>query len=336
MSRDDGAASIQALVVLCLMGAIIAASSYAIASSSRIALLSSGGGRDPEMLKLAASIVDAIQADSSPGADSPDDLGFSTAESSGAELRDASSAINPNWIRKQPLEQTELGQLLLSSADSQALQQSRIDDGLSVAIEKRYAGFFVTEAFENRLCGYSYANVNSSDEFALERLFTETTGDASAASSFHASVQAALGDMRQFKSADLVALFGQYRESVGAVMTIEPQINVNFVDPFVLKALLSYPAYKIDSPTSGADAILSARRGGELSIERVAAILGLEKTHALFTYLGDDTWFWRITVKADTRSLEAIYARPLPIPGEPMPSETDKKPVLVSWRLTDE
>ncbi len=335
MGSDEGASTIQAIVVLCLACAILAAAAQAVASYTRIVRVRSDTTRDSAMIGTAVGIASGIQDDATPSADSPHDAAFSLAEAAGATIADASSAINPNWIRKQPLEQTELARLLASGVDAQALQQSRVDEGLSVDIERRYAAFFKEESFDRMLCGYSYANVNSGDEFALERLFLEATGDASAAASFHAAIRSALADRRQFSPSDLAILFGSHAGSAGAVMTVEPQINVNFVDPFVLKALLSYPAYKIEAPVAGADAIIGARASGELTIQRAAAILGIATDHPLFTYLGDDTWFWRVTVKADGRGLEAIFARPLPVPGEPLPGDTEKRPILIAWELVD-
>jgi hypothetical protein len=88
-----------------------------------------------------------------------------------------------------------------------------------------------------------------------------------------------------------------------------PSWNVYFLASTIVEALLSYPAYELKDPSKKAASLLSARAGGDLTEAKIAAALGVAKTHVLLHYLGCRTWFWEIRASMAQASLTLIAAR---------------------------
>lgn len=335
MVRDEGSASVQVLIVIVAVGIIITAAAYALMSSAVVIRSGEASSRPSSWLERSAEVIDAIVSDATPSSDSPGDIVFSVANKVGVHIEDASSRVNPNWVNPRFLTDTVLTSFINPDRGVDELSSDREERGLSTQVRERFSEFFSPEAFDTLLTGYSYGNVNSSDEVALATQFYEASGNAAAAESFLGTLRADRSSRKTYLPSELQALVGPYRDTVGASLTTEGQMNVNFVDPLVLEALLNYSPLGIKSPSAALAAILESRAQGELTVERVASMLGIATTHPLFSYLGDDTWFWRVSIEEDDLgTYEAVYARLLPIPGEAAKTVTEKKPVLVAWKAS--
>jgi hypothetical protein len=268
-------------------------------------------GEERDALSGAVStVLAALSQDPTPQADWAGDPVWSLPSPAGVtvRVRDVSSGINPNYVRKALVERSVLASLLSPGDTPGSLQQDREDEGLSTAITSRYSSFFRPEAVEY-LCGYGFANVNTTDEFVLRSIVVSRTGDEAAAEYLRLEVQQALQERRVIGKEELELLLGlRYRE-VTPLITTEPQINVNFADPRVLRLLAEYPAHVPGVAAAKVDEILSRRGSREITAEELATILAVPPTHPLLQYLGARTWFWEIVAQGKHTSLTVVAAR---------------------------
>jgi hypothetical protein len=313
--EESGSIGIQTLAVLVFAAAVAAASgSLIMAANAAVKRSHAGNGKAPEAVsKAVKAAMEALDADSDAECDSPLDPLYALSAPEGAEieLKEISSLINPNWLRKGILEETSLGKSLLPGKSAKELQQFREDGGLGSALSV-FGDFFSEEALEDSMSVYSYANVDSSDEFALRKLFSQATGNDSGAEAFHQRLQSHLMSREQADEKKLASLLGMEGELAGRVMGIEAQMNINFADEDALRAILSYPAHDIKDSETRTRMIMDERAAKPLKKADLIRITGKQPPHPVYGYLGVKSWFWSLMVKAEGETWKAVIARRLP------------------------
>lgn len=338
MNDDRGAVSFSVLLALLLVSGLCAAAMIAVLQARALSALDADDFPEPECFATAKDAIGLLAENASSGADSPFDPVFGLVQRvEGFDIRDVSSQINPNWVSCQLLSESKLSFLLCGADSADMLRQNRFDDGFSIAVKERYTGIFTEEAIGKFLSPYSYLNLNNADEFCVERLATDCTGNSADGSMLRDAVRSARSDGRLIDRTALRGMLWQSDERLGACVGIEPQMNVNFVDPAILRGLLSYNAFHIGNPEAVASALLEARARKELTLENVREICGLDTNNRLFTYLGDTTWFWRISMRRGDRLFIAIVSRRLPKKDDAVSASGAKTHVdsddfqIVSW-----
>jgi hypothetical protein len=124
-------------------------------------------------------------------------------------------------------------------------------------------------------------------------------------------------------------------EELCPFVNAEPLMNVNFVDPLILQELLSYGDYGIRRPEERCAEILSRREIAGISAEDLRSILGIDRSNPLAQYLGSITWFWEITITAESENPEAPSLRVLVcrLPPGAFPAETKPEYKIIEWRF---
>lgn len=312
MRRDGGFATPTAFAALLLLAAALSGlAALAPAAASRVLRSRESQAERDRLERAAETLLEALAGDPTPKTDSPLDPAWSLAASgvdgASLELRDVSSRVNPNYVRKKLLEGTDLESLLAPGVTARELQQFRESAGLSASLD-HYGGFF-SRGSERFLTGYGWANVNTTDEFVLRSLARSLTGSEAKAQAFHGKIQGLLADNRVVSEGDLPAFLGAEAGALEPCVCAAPAWNLHFLDPFLLTALLSYPPWKIEEPARKAKALLAANAGGNLAETDIAVILGIPGEHVLLHYIGLRTWFWEIRAWTDRASLTLIAAR---------------------------
>jgi hypothetical protein len=321
---QGGSTSVTALILLVLLAAV--AGGGIIVLQSALSYDAKSVRNDEQKLPLkkeAQRVIKALCDDTTPEADSPLDQVWSAIrmpETEGVtiKLQDLSSNLNPNWVQKNILAKTHLGDLLKPGVTPDVLQQRREDKGFSVDLALEYGDLIKEEAIPKYFTAYSYANINVTDEFALRKLYAIRTGDEPGSEVFHGHVQELLAQKKILKPTDLRQFLGIDYDTLYPMMNVEPIINVHFMDPMVLNELLSYPDWKVSHPREKAQIVLDSRDRSELTGEELRRIIGVAEDNRILQYLGVITWFWKITVSRETASLVLIVAR-LPSEGESAP-----------------
>lgn len=270
------------------------------------------------LVEKAKEIASEILKDETPDSDCPGDRiwtkitegGFGDVE---ITLSDISSRLNPNWVRKNLLDNTSLKGLFLPTGNSESLQVFRVEKDLGTRVEQIYNSFFDFKTYPDYFTGYSWANINTTDEFVLEKIFKLCTGDTYAAEVFHTAVQQKLMQLGLFKTEELEYLFGGYYKDVYPIINAEPSMNVHFIPGLILSEIISYPAFEIDQPEKALGMVLSMREQREINPNELKGIIGSDQNNRVYQYLGTRTWFWDITVRKEKNAFRGIFAI---FPGE--------------------
>lgn len=312
MRREGGFATSTVFAVLLLLAAALSGLAALVPAAAARVLRSRESQAERERLERAAKmLLEALADDPTPKTDSPLDPAWSLAASGvdgvSLELRDVSSRVNPNYVRKKLLEETDLESLLAPGVTARELQQYRESAGLSASLA-HYGGFF-SRGSERLLTCYGWANVNTTDEFVLRSLARSLTGSEAKAQALHGKIQGLLAGHRVISEGDLPAFLGAEAGALEPCVCAAPSWNLHFLDPFLLTALLSYPPWNIEEPERKAKALLAAISAGDPAEADIAVILGIPEGHVLLHYVGLRTWFWELRAWTDRASLTLIAAR---------------------------
>jgi len=311
VNHDHGSITPQVMLILIFVAVVLSAGVPYISQGLQQYEKSARTYRTKKILESAVNeTVAAFEADHTPDADGIDDPAQQYIESTTVvelELHDISSKINPNYIRKKMLEQTRLKGLLRPESSAIILQQYRYDNGPASDVS-RYKYIFTDDA-KKYLTVFSWANINTTDEYMLRSLYLSITGSRFDADAFHDKISIALQEGLVFDKDSMGSFYGRYLQETWPIINAEPWFNVNFVDPFLLEALLKYPEYAIASPEERAARLIELREQRELTRYDIALVLGIDLNHPLMQYLGTKTSFWEIVARSGGLTYTAIIAR---------------------------
>lgn len=226
-------------------------------------------------------------------------------------LKDESSKINPNWVRIQFLERSVLASIITEPGFLSEMQQKRFDSGFYMDVKAAYVDYFQEEAFSELLGPFSYLNLNTADEFVIERITLEITGNSVLAANLRNYSVQKLREQKLFSKEEAKNILNGIDEKLLKVITIAPQINVNTAAEEILRAVILYPAYNIPFAQEGLSRILNERDRNDISPQQLQEILGCPADHHVFTYLGTETWFWSLQLKKGDVAYKAVFYKEL-------------------------
>jgi len=88
-----------------------------------------------------------------------------------------------------------------------------------------------------------------------------------------------------------------------------PRMNVNMVNPEILRPLIMRGSFKVEKPNEKADALISKLRGGPVLHADISSVLKIPVNHPLMSYFGTKTAFWKIYfVMRPALKVEAVVA----------------------------
>jgi hypothetical protein len=242
-----------------------------------------------------------------------------------------SDRINPNLVRKNVFDKTRLSLLFRPGKNADELQQFREDSGLFLR-EEAFQDFFEEGILKKYFSPYGWANINLTDEFAARQLGTILTDDPVKGEALREKIRILLIDRRLMDRENLPVFLGASFGELFPFINAEPLMNINFVDPLILKELIAYPDYRIRHPQEISFEIVSRRKTESLSTEDMCTILGIDKSNPLFYYLGCITWFWEINIATAEKghSQRAVLCR---LPLEAYSAETRPEYKIIERRF---
>lgn len=317
---EGGFVSVKALTLIIFLAAVVTGLILFMTTSFTYERKSVHESESRQALRARArEVVEVLLKSDTPKADSRMDGVWTELPVIGGDgyiidLTDMSSRINPNGVRKTLLERTDLRSLLLPEISPGTLQQYREDEGVLPRIETSFSAYFTKEAFsEPFLTGYSYFNINVTDEFVLRKLCEVRTGDPLRAEIFHAKIQDALTEQRIITREELKDFMGNEYAELFPVINAEPEWNVHFAPEYLMGEILSYPAFEVKNPKAVLARILEYRENAELTEEDLRGIIGKEEDNRVYQYLGTITWFWLITVtEQDSDNMYSLIVARMP------------------------
>jgi hypothetical protein len=311
--KDSGFASTQFLFILMFITAlIIGIGVYGHSAVSWETHSRQDNKTFREMEEILQGIIADMYTDPSPDINSPDDPLWAwngrTEGNYTITVVPLSDRLNINFIRKNVMENTNIGLLFKPGKTAGDLQQFREDKGLSLSIEA-YDSFFPDEILEKYFSCYGWANVNLIDVFSIQKLALSLTGSEYAAEEARQMIQTLLIDQRPAQPADLRARFGIYYEDLFPFINTEALINVNYAEPALLRELIAYPGYAVTLPDIRCDELLTRRSQGGLGNYDILSILGIDTANPLASYLGCVTWFWEIVITGNRQASRTVICR---------------------------
>ncbi|MDR1949205.1 MAG: hypothetical protein LBQ38_07425 [Spirochaetaceae bacterium] len=277
-------------------------------------------------------VIAALEADPSPGTNGPEDpvwaLRGTTENGYTLTIDPVSDRLNPNFVRKNVFEKTALYRLFKPGYGAEDLQQWREDQGLSLSAAA-YQNFFDQEVFAKYFSCYGWANINLTDEFAARKLVFALTGSDYTAELIRRKIETLLIDRTRAGRESLRSILSIHYEELFPLINTEPLMNVNFIDPLLLKELIAYPDYKIPSPEQRWEELVNLRSAGTLDTGDILNVLGTDSTNPLLQYLGCITWFWELTISGGPLSCRAVVCR---LPPEDADQDESGKYILIEER----
>lgn len=86
-----------------------------------------------------------------------------------------------------------------------------------------------------------------------------------------------------------------------------PRMNVNMVNPEILRPLIMRDSFKIERPNEKADALINRLRGGPILHSDISSTLRIPVNHPLMGYMGTKTAFWKIHfIMSPSLEVEAV------------------------------
>ena len=326
---DEGSITAAALVLLIIStGLTLSAASLAWTQRRQLASFKASTERAAEM----ADIADAVQAsleELDPG--EPDWFGsrvytdISLLEREGGctiTLEDISSRFSINSLNKKMIRETEIRSFLLPDMGADAFQQDREDEGFAMDILARFGHIFKEEFLESYAASWGFWNINTADEFSLAKLFSEVTDNEAAAEEFHHKLRERRRRVTLVRPEELEEFIGvHWFDRVFPCINAFPSINIHFAPGWVLKQILSYPAFRVTAPEAVAGELTALRDSRAILQDELYSMIPVQEKdedgnillpreqNRLFAYLGTVTWFWRISVKKEQSLLTRVIAR---------------------------
>ncbi len=318
--NDKGSASVVILGVLLVLTVLFLSASFILVLSLRNLQRSSEiEGEKQMLLDEADRAVELLLEDPTPFADSPMDpvwekLKTPLNEEISVTLKDVSSFLGINWVRKEFLDKMAVLRIGKTPLE---FQQFREDTGIHLKLSK-FLDFIEEDYIGEYFTTYTYFNINISDEFVLRKLYFIRSSDLEEAEIFHTRVQDVRINKKYIENKDLKEFLGETDyDLLFPIVNAEAVMNIHFIPEKILKRLCAY--YKI--PEERADKIMVLRETLELPLKELSELIGKDYEESLLHhYLGVRTWFWEIKVTGNRLELTRIIAR-IPPEGEEVKAE---------------
>jgi hypothetical protein len=251
-------------------------------------------------------IIGDLKDDPSPESDSADDpvWSWNGKERDGfiVSLRPLSDRLNLNFARKSLFETSEIASLFLPGMNGAKLRERREEKGLSLE-NSAWAEFFDVANIEKYFSNYTWAHINLIDGAGAERLADKMRGSGEGCGVLKKRLKSIAASQTHIDRQNLKETLGRDYEAFFPLLNAEPLINVHLAEPLILKALISYPAFRVRHKEWAYLEILRRREHGVLGPDDLQTIFGLKPESPLLQYLGTNTWFWEITIKHQVSGL---------------------------------
>lgn len=304
MNKTDSAFSaIQALFSLFFISVVaIALQGIIFVSRGSVEREKSKINHRDNLISIAENIKNELLNDESPDSDSlVDSFWRQNGESGGITIKieDLSSKMNSNFFPKEIILETDLINKI-ELLDSYEQIDKYIEENGLIYSSNEVSSIISPEVYEPWFSPFGIANINFSSQIGLEKLSADLVGSNENVFLFLQRRNNLLKNKQLIQTeTDFQFLTGVLYEKFSSIVTLQPQMNIHFIDKNVLEALVSYRPYNIEGWRSKADRLLEMREHQEITRDRLIEILEINNSYPLFYALGTKTWFWKIEVSDD-------------------------------------
>jgi hypothetical protein len=202
----------------------------------------------------------------------------------GSDLVSLSGRVNLNSMTPFLLQHSELSGTLFNRSVEDFITY-RMNGGPYTRVED-YKDYFQPAALKSLYSVQSQFNINTADEIMLEKVLSARTGSTAFASTIRARVREFRANRQIIAPSDLESMIGSEKDTVGDLVTTNPELDVNTAPLAVLLALLRDPDLRLNQPDAKLQLILAGRASKPLTDEALRQSLGVDKSSLLLQYLG--------------------------------------------------
>jgi len=191
------------------------------------------------------------------------------------KISDVSSGFNLNFISDLDLSDTSITRLIFLDNTGNAFRIWRNANGLTF-LKDDWKELIKEEALEY-CSSFGWLHINDLESYAFRSISSS------------------------FSTTDTDKLF--------PLINNFPRINVNNVNPDILRPLVMRSSFNIERPREKADILINRLRENSLTHQEIASIMRVTVNHPLMGYLGTKTAFWKINFSMiNFLEVEAIIA----------------------------
>ena len=191
------------------------------------------------------------------------------------KFTDVSSGFNLNFISDLDMADNTIAGLLFLDNTGSSFLTWRNNHGLTTSKEN-WREFIKEEAWPH-CASYGWLHINDIESFGFKTI------------------------AKEFSTSDTDRLF--------PLVNNFPRMNVNMVNPEILRSFVMRSTFKIEKPAEKANVLINSLKAGSLSHAEIASIMRITVNHPLMGYLGTKTAFWKIEFTMPTSlKVEAIAA----------------------------
>jgi hypothetical protein len=215
---------------------------------------------------------------------------------------DVSSGYHLNFLTDEDLSDKLLADFIFINGNSGNFTTWRNMNGLTT--NKNNWREYVNEEAWKSCVSYGWLHKDSSESFARKTI------------------------VQNFGTADINLLF--------PLLNDFPLMNINMIDPKILKPLVMRPSFNIDKPEEKLENLIQRLMSGPLFYGDISASLQIPVNHPLMRYLGTKTAFWKLHIaiepsakvsRPEKTKIEAIVAA--------LPQKNGERQEIAEYRLID-
>lgn len=310
---SEGFSSLEVLLTLFFISLVIVATSLILSTVKIFVVKKNNELEDKRRIeKKLAEVIEEIKSDQTPEIDSRIDsvwrLDDIEQDECKIQLKALSGLLNVNTVSKQIMSLPEIRKLF-SDVDAPSVIENYKSEGNLYSKYEQLNELIEEENYNKYFCIYGYANINVADDYGLRNLVNNIT--LSNSGEYLVQKRKTLLVNKQFiQTENNFKMFaGVDYNSFIPYVNIKPEMNIHFIEEDVLRALLSYPGFKITGINQKINNILSLRESSEISQNEICNILGISKSNELYYYLGCTTWMWQIKIIGKKNKCTVILCR---------------------------
>jgi hypothetical protein len=188
------------------------------------------------------------------------------------------------------LKASGLSRFLKNGKDGEEFSRFREEAGLRSTVED-YDEFFPQEILAAFFGVHSWGNINTIDEAMVRRLALSVSGSEVVADFVGETIADLRRHNKTLRREELKETLGDFYGDLFPFLNCEAPMNINFVEPEILEALIACLGKDLAIPGDPRQLILPG------------------EGHPLSQYLGRITWFFEINIEGPRRSCRAIVCR---------------------------
>lgn len=308
-----GFSSLEVLLTLFFISLVIVATSL-ILSAVKISIVKKNNDMEDRrrIEKKLTEVINEIKSDQTPEIDSRIDpvwkLDDIERDQCKIQLKCLSGMIDVNTVSRQIMSMPDILKLF-SNAEAPSVIEDYKSEGKLYSKYEQLNELIDEGNFNKYFSIYGYANINVTDDYGLRNLVNNITNSNSG--EYLVQKRKTLLANKQFiQSENNFKMFaGIDYDTFFPYVNIKPSMNIHFIEEDVLRALLSYPNFKITGINQKVNSILSLRESSEISQNEICNILGISKSDELYYYLGCNTWMWQIKITGKKNKCTVVLCR---------------------------